>query len=208
MPAGGSSRPDGRVTVGGQLSRSRLVDPATFFEQLERALLRNDDVAGGLAVLAVAVDPFTLAYTPGGWAEREDVTLHTAGRLVGCLHYSFPTAQVGPDEFLVLAEGVGDVTRAVGLAEQLLIAIRWPQMLASVTASIGIAFQEPGHSVEHLHSNAAVAMHAARVRGGNRCHLFSAVGGPSTGVASPLLTASPVLTGSRPWCHGPADRPG
>jgi GGDEF domain-containing protein len=179
MPAGGSSRPDERVVVGRQRSRSRLVDTATFFEQLERALVRNDDVAGGLALLALTLDPFTLAHTSGGWAEREDVTLHTAGRLVGCLHYSFPMTQVGPDEFLVLAEGVGDVTHARGLAEQLLMAIRWPQMLgveqASVTASIGIAFQEPGHSGEHLHNNADSAMFAARAQGGNRYHLFGVV---------------------------------
>jgi GGDEF domain-containing protein len=157
-------------------SPSRLVDTTTFFEQLERALVRNDEVVGGLALLALTLDPFTLAYTPGGWAEREDVTLHTAGRLVGCLHYSFPMTQVEPDEFLVLAEGARDVTRARGLAEQLLMAVRWPQMLgveqASVTASIGIAFQEPGHSGQLLHINAASAMYAARVRGGNRYHLF------------------------------------
>lgn len=179
MPPGGTSRPDQQVTVGRQRSRSRLVDTATFAEQLERALVRNDDVAGGLALLALMLDPFTLAYTSGGWAEREDVTLHTAGRLVGCLHYSFPMTQVGSDEFLVLAEGVGDVTHAVRLAEQLLMAVRWPNMLgveqASLTASIGIAFQEPGHSVGHLHSNAASAMHAARVRGGDRYHLFDVV---------------------------------
>jgi GGDEF domain-containing protein len=164
--------------MGRQRIRSRLVDPAAFFEQLERALLRNDDVAGGLAVLAVTLDPFTLEYTTGGWVEREDVTLHAAGRLVGCLHYSFPTTQVGPDEFLVLAEGVGSVIHAVRLAEQLLMAVRWPDMVgveqASLTASIGIAFQEPGHSGEHLHSNAASAMHAARVGGGNRYRLFGA----------------------------------
>jgi GGDEF domain-containing protein len=177
MPAGGTSRPDGQV--GRRLNRSRLADPTTFFEQLERALLRNDDVAGGLAVLAVTLDPFTLAYTSGGRAEREDVTLHAAGRLVGCLHYSFPTTQVGPDEFLVLAEGVGSVTHAVRLADQLLMAVRWPNMLgveqASVTASIGIAFQEPGHSGQHLHNNAASAMYAARDGGGNRYRLFGAV---------------------------------
>jgi GGDEF domain-containing protein len=164
--------------VGGQRNRSRLVDPAAFFGQLERALLRNDNVAWGLAVLAVGLDPFILAYTSGGWGEREDVTLHAASRLVGCLHYSFPTTQVGPDEFLVLAEGVGDVNHAVRLAEQLLTAVRWPNMVgveqASLTASIGIAFQGPGLSGEHLHSHAASAMDAARVGGGNRCRLFGA----------------------------------
>ena len=83
-------------------------------------------------------------------------------------------------QFLVLAEGVGHVTRATRLAEELLVAVRWPQMLgveqASVSASIGIAFQEPGHSGEQLRSHAASAMYAARASGGNRCHLFGAVG--------------------------------
>ena len=63
MPAGGSSRPDEQIPVGDERSQSRLVDPATFFAQLNRAVQRNHDVAGGLAVLAVMVDPFTLAYT-------------------------------------------------------------------------------------------------------------------------------------------------
>jgi GGDEF domain-containing protein len=126
--------------------------------------------------LAVTPDPLTFEHTNGTWEMREEICLLTAGRLVGCLHYSYPTTRVASDEFLVLAEGIGTVDGAVDLAEQILFAVRQPEMARgggqSVTASVGIAMQEPRASAEQLQNNAAVAMYLARTGGGNRCQVY------------------------------------
>ncbi len=165
------SRPIGRD----HRPRSRLVDRTLFSDRLQRAVHRNAGVPGGLAVLAVAPDPCTFAYADDTSAKRAEVSHVTAGRLVGCLHYSSFVARVAGDEFLVLAEGIGGVERAVALAEQLLAAIRRPEMAGNetpVTASIGIAFQVPGATTEQLQNNAAVAMYSARSGGGDRWQVY------------------------------------
>ncbi len=155
--------------------RSRLVDHTLFSDRLQRAVHRNAGVPGGLAVLAVAPDPRTFAYNDDTSAKRAEVSLVTAGRLVGCLHYSAFVTRVAGDEFVVLAEGIGGVEQAVALAEQVLAAIRRPEMTGNetpVTASIGIAFQVPGATSEQLQNNATVAMYSARSGGGDRCQLY------------------------------------
>ncbi len=152
-------------------ARTRLVDRGRFAGHLGRAVRRNAGVPGGLAVLAVSADPHTLGPGDDISAARAEVTLVTAGRLVGCLHYSSFVTRVDSDEFLVLAEGIGGVERATVLADQVLAAIRRPETAGHeppVTASIGIAFQAPGATAEQLQNNAAVAMYAARSEGGDR----------------------------------------
>ena len=157
-------------------ARARLLDRNSFFEQLRRAVIRNEGIPGGLALLAVAPDPITFEHTNGSWEMREEICLITAGRLVGCLHYSHSTTRVAGDEFLVLAEGIGTVDGAVGLAEQILLAVRRPEIVRpgekSATASVGIAMQEPRTSAEQLQNNAAAAMYLARTGGGNRRQVY------------------------------------
>jgi len=162
---------------GGRAHRlPRLVDRATFFGQLRRAVIRNDGIRAGLALLSITPDPLDPGAAGGAWEIRQEVCLLTAGRLVGCLHYSYPASRVASDEFLVLAEGVGTVAGAVDLAEQILLAVRRPEMMRSgedsVTASVGIAMQEPRSSAEQLQNNAAAAMYLARTGGGDRYQVY------------------------------------
>ena len=104
------------------------------------------------------------------------VLLITAGRLVGCLHYSYATTRVASGEFVVVAEGIGTLGGAVDLAEQILFAVRQPEMVRAggqpVTASVGLAMQEPSASAEQLQNNASVAMYLARTGGGNRYQVY------------------------------------
>jgi GGDEF domain-containing protein len=156
--------------------RARLLDRNSFFDQLRRAVIRNEGIPGGLALLAVAPDPLTCEHSTVTWEMREEICLLTAGRLVGYLHYSHPTTRVGGDEFLVLAESIGAVDAAVYLAEQILFAVREPEIVRpgerSATASVGIAMPEPRTSAEQLQNNAAVAMYLARTGGGNGLQVY------------------------------------
>ena len=155
---------------------NRLLDRHKFFDHLRRAIVRNEGVGGGLALLVMALDPFIVAVSSDAWDEREEVRMVTAGRLIGCLHHAYVTARITGDEFLVLAEGIGDVGNAIELSEQILMAVRWPEDLLveekSVTASIGIAFQGSRTTAERLLINADIAMYSARSGGGNRCQVF------------------------------------
>lgn len=126
-------------------------------------------------MLAVAPDPLALARPDDAWGIREEIGLVAAGRLVGCLHYTASVTRLTGDEFLVLAEGIGGATRAGALAEQILEAVRRPEMMPGekpVTASIGIAFQEAGVTADLLEHNATLAMHSSRSRGGDRYRIY------------------------------------
>jgi diguanylate cyclase (GGDEF)-like protein len=155
---------------------ARLRDRPVFFDHLRRAMLRNEGVDGGLALLVMTLDPFYVAESSDPCDEREQVRMVTAGRLIGCLHYAYITARISDDEFLVLAEGIGDVENAIELSEQILMAVRWPEDLLaeqkSVTASIGIAFQGSHMIAEQLLINADIAMYSARNDGGNQYRVF------------------------------------
>lgn len=75
-----------------------------------------------------------------------------------------------------MAEGIGSLDGAVDLAEQILLAVGQPEMVGaggqSVTASVGIAMQEPRTSAEQFQNNAAMAMYLARAGGGNRYQVY------------------------------------
>src|ERR1700683_2582161 len=72
---------------------NRLLDRATFFEHLRRAMARNEGVGGNLALLAMAMDPFVVsdADASDAWGIREEILTVTAGRFLGCLHHTCVT---------------------------------------------------------------------------------------------------------------------
>jgi GGDEF domain-containing protein len=138
-------------------------------------MARNGGDGGGLALLALTVDSCTVADARVTWDRREEVQTVTAGRLVGCLHYTSVVARMAGDEYVVLAEGTGDIPSATGLADQILTSVRWPdprRVDGSVTASIGIALQQSFTTAERLLTNADVAMYSARGGGGDRYQVF------------------------------------
>jgi diguanylate cyclase len=124
----------------------------------------------------MAMDPFEVSDTSDAWGIREEVLTVTAGRFLGCLHHTYITARIAGDEFLVLTEGIRGVEGAAEIAEQILMAVRGPEPSVfgrkSVTASVGIALQEPGMAPEQLLINADIALYSARSGGGNRHQVF------------------------------------
>ena len=184
-----------RSVVGVDRPLTRMVDCRLFSGHLQRAVRRNAGVPGGLAVLAVAPDPPSFAHLDDAAGMRDEISLITAGRLVGYLHYSDLVTRTSSGEFLVLAEGIGGVDRAIVLAVHLMEAAREPEMVPHqkpVTVSIGIAFQEPGATAELLASNATAAMYSARSEGGDRYQVY----GERTDETAPAVTGTGIPQGS------------
>ncbi len=155
----------------------RLLDRPSFLEHLQRAIGRADGLGGEIALLAMALDPFFPTAGADSWEIRQEVNIVTASRLVAFLHHSYVPASLGSEEFLVLAEGVGGVDEALGLADQILTVVRWSDVHLfedrPVTASVGVAFHQARSSAEQLLIKADIAMYVARRAGGDRTELFA-----------------------------------
>jgi diguanylate cyclase (GGDEF)-like protein len=127
-----------------------LPNRATFVDRLEQAVAaaQRDPARGSLALLYLDVDHFKQANDTLGHAAGDRLLREFAGRVAGCVRASDTTARFGGDEFTVLLEGLrhpGDAERTAGAIRASLAA---PFDLAgtsrAVTASIGIAYYQPG----------------------------------------------------------------
>jgi GGDEF domain-containing protein len=146
-----------------------MLDRRTFFDRLQRAIVRNRGAGGGLALLVMKLDPFAVAESGSSGDRREEVHMISAGRLIGCLHHACVTGRIASDEFAVLAEGICDLRPATRLAEQMLMCVRWPE--DPVTASIGITLQ-PRATAEQMMIDGDIAMFSARSGGGDRYQVY------------------------------------
>lgn len=152
-----------------------MLDRPLFMERLRRALVRNGSDGGGLTLFAVTVDHDVVTDAHRTRAGRTEEHMVTAGRLVGCLHHTSVVGRITGDEYVVLAEGVGDIPSATELAGLMLTSVWSPdprRASGSVTASIGIALQGSFTSAEQLLINADIAMYTARSGGGDRYQVF------------------------------------
>src|SRR5581483_2122982 len=106
-----------------------------------------------------------------------DALLRSMARvLVGCLRKADTAARLGGDEFGVVVEEFKRADEVFELVDRMLVAIRRPLRVngrdVSATASIGITFDAPGDTSDHLLSKADLAMYAAKDGGGNRFAAF------------------------------------
>lgn len=160
-----------------QLAHHALHDPLTglpnrllFEERLEQALRRAERKR--VAVFLVGLDRFRAVNDTHGHGAGDSVLIEVALRLQSVLDISQPLARMGGDEFAVLAE-CDDEREAAELARQLARTFKAPLQTGSqITASIGIAIEEPGHTGTDLIQGADAAMGRVKTRGGNTFEIF------------------------------------
>ncbi len=165
-----------------RLVRQSLHDPLTglpnrllFQERLEQALARP--VRRPLSVMVIGLDRFRAVNDTHGHAAGDDVLIQVAGRLKQELGASQQLARFGGDEFAVLAELEGE-REAAELAQRLATALEAPIGELFVTATIGIAVEEPRRSSADLIQCADAAMHRVKLQGGGAYEVFDrAMGG-------------------------------
>ncbi|MFZ1918766.1 MAG: EAL domain-containing protein [Terriglobales bacterium] len=174
-----------------------LPNRALFLDRLGRAIAvarRHADFK--FAVLFIDIDGFKVFNDSLGHATGDALLIQIAQRLSACLRrvdtISRPRfdntpelpasentlARPGGDEFVVLAEELGNPTDAIRVAERIQERLAVPFSLGShkigVTASIGIVFK--GHvsneAPEELLRDAEIAMYRAKHLGKARCEVF------------------------------------
>jgi diguanylate cyclase (GGDEF)-like protein/PAS domain S-box-containing protein len=158
----------------------------SFLEERAKDLLTSDRegaearriAAKRIGAIFVDLDGFTAINDSVGHGAG-DLVLAQAGRRLRALVPALDTvARWGGDEFAVLIESASSPQEIVDIAERLADAIAAePFQVAgrdtSITASVGVAFADPGLAA-HLLRNADLAMSRAKDAGGGRVEVFAA----------------------------------
>jgi PAS domain S-box-containing protein len=174
-----------------------LPNRALFLDRLGRAIAvarRHADFK--FAVLFIDIDGFKVFNDSLGHATGDALLIQIARRLTACLRRvdtisrarfgdspELPAgentlARPGGDEFVVLAEELGNPSDAIRVAERIQEKLAVPFSLGShkigVTASIGIVFkgQIGNEAPEELLRDAEIAMYRAKHSGKSHCEVF------------------------------------
>ena len=164
-----------------QASRDAMTDlpsRGTVITHLERLLTEPRAMGRGVAtVLFIDIDRFKQINDVHGHAAGDQFLIAVAEVLRSVVREGDLVGRLSGDEFVVIthSEAVGE---ASALAERIITAIEQPMLLAGRgvrhSASVGIAFAEPGDDAERLIENADLAMYAAKDRGRGRFSCYRA----------------------------------
>jgi diguanylate cyclase (GGDEF)-like protein len=153
-----------------------LTNRRAFAETLERELAQGSAAGTAIALLYIDLDGFKAINDTLGHAAGDDLLVHVADRLRGCIRDGDVAARLGGDEFaLVLPQlppaAAEHVSARVG--ERVLSLVREPIHVdgsaVRVGASIGLAIAQSGTiDPETLLADADAAMYEAKRRGRNR----------------------------------------
>ncbi len=158
-----------------------LPNRALFEQRLRKALRAVQQGGAGLCVLFLDLDGFKEVNDVAGHAVGDWLLREVAARLAATVGDRAILARFGGDEFALLATG-SDVSAAVRLGEQVVVAVSEPRDLAgrrvTVGASVGVAPVPPGDpgsapvSVESVLRDADLAMYRAKQLGRGRVAVY------------------------------------
>lgn len=179
-----------RVRLQAQLQHNAEHDPLTdlpnralFTSRVRQALSGRRAGDAGTAVLFIDLDGFKAANDRLGHQAGDELLVQAARRLHESVRSGDTAARLGGDEFAALI--VGDAGREQDarecqvheIADRLRLTLSEPYRVGDgevrVTASIGVAFAEPGITPNDLMRNADLAMYRAKAGGKNRVELYA-----------------------------------
>jgi diguanylate cyclase (GGDEF)-like protein len=161
-------------------SLTGLMNRAALTEALRRSLALAARQKWSVAVVFIDLDEFKTINDTLGHAAGDEVLRQIAQRLGGCLRESDLLGRLGGDEFIVVAEALGDGPRnAIELTDKLMMQMKRPFLVEgqplNVGFSAGIAvYPGDGDTPETLIANADVAMYTAKQQGRFRAVLYGA----------------------------------
>jgi diguanylate cyclase (GGDEF)-like protein/PAS domain S-box-containing protein len=154
-----------------------------FLSELERALTRAQLRSSHVGLLYIDLDRFKNINDSLGHQAGDELLVIVAERLKGLLRHSDLVARLGGDEYVVLIDGLSQVTpHSAGLsdiARKVLQAINLPILLQGrtyrISGSIGIAeYPEDASDSATLLKNADSAMYLAKAQGKNNYQFYTA----------------------------------
>jgi diguanylate cyclase (GGDEF)-like protein len=157
---------------------TNLGNRSLFVERVDERLARS--TPGKVpVVLFLDLDDFKVVNDTLGHAAGDRLLAAAADRIRSCVRTDDVAARLGGDEFAVLIEDQPDLSRAIGVANRIIEALRLPFPMEgqemSVTASIGIAAAKSDMTAaDELLRNADVAMYIAKANGKGRSAVFEA----------------------------------
>lgn len=179
-----------RVRLQAQLQHNAEHDPLTdlpnralFTDRVRRALGGRRAGDAGTAVLFIDLDGFKSANDRFGHQAGDELLIQAARRLQESVRSGDTAARLGGDEFAALIVGDGGRDQAAReyqvheIADRLRLTLSQPYRIGAgevrVTASIGVAFAEPGITPNDLMRNADLAMYRAKAGGKDRVELYA-----------------------------------
>ena len=162
-----------------------LPNRTLFLRRVAEALDRSRTLRRGVTVMFLDFDGLKTVNDTVGHRFGDQLIVSVGKRLVNATRPSDVVARLSGDEFAVLAEGVGDESLALEIAERLRASITGQHVIQGVEvtsgASVGIAIatqallaeQSPNDAALTLLVNADTAMYRAKQRGKGRCEIYS-----------------------------------
>jgi len=157
---------------------TELPNRVMFTELLHHAIDGARRYNRSFAVLFIDLDRFKVINDTLGHQAGDELLRVVAQRLKTALRASDVVARMGGDEFVVLAQEIGDAGQASAVARKILSAVLAPLEISGrecrVTTSIGISLF-PGDATDErsLMKNADIAMYHAKEEGKNTFQLYS-----------------------------------
>jgi diguanylate cyclase (GGDEF)-like protein len=157
-----------------------LHDPLTglpnrtlLVQRLDHAILRSQRSEKTVAILFADLDRFKVVNDTYGHQVGDELLVAVANRISGLLRPGDTLARLAGDEFIILCDDLDEPSQAELLATRVGNALAESFQLLNVTlnlsASVGIAFAGPGHSIpERIIQDADIAMYQAKRKGGAR----------------------------------------
>lgn len=155
-----------------------LPNRALFIDRLEQAVRKKKrNAAFQFAVLYLDIDSFKVMNDSLGHPAGDQLLVHTARTLLGCVRATDTVARLGGDEFAILLEDVGFPEGVILTAKRLLADLNQPVVIDDarvvVSASIGLVQCGEGcQRPEDILRDADLAMYQAKSRGRGRFEVF------------------------------------
>lgn len=167
---------------------SGLPNRNLFVDRLERLMIKAQTDDEMIAVLFIDIDDFKKVNDTFGHNAGDKLLTSTASRLKDCINKSDTLARLSGDQFGILINEMGDLTKLNQVIEDIMDEFDEPFTVQSdpmpslgveekdifMSVSIGVSlFPQDSTEVERLIKNAEVAMHKVKQEGKDNYRFFS-----------------------------------